>query len=135
MIQNASNRKTRDLASGLPDVGASIQILLQPVVATYIQKQQISGYTQEVSCSMDTKASIQPWSAEQLKMLPEGQRSWKYFTIYALANLNLATDEVFTIYEKSYRILDRTDWSDYGFIEYNTIEDYDSDSPEEIKEE
>jgi len=59
-IVNACNKNLNELASGLPDVGASIMEVLQPVVATYVEKQQIAGYTQEITISLPTKASIQP---------------------------------------------------------------------------
>ena len=130
MIENACNKKLGELSSGLPDVGASIQELLQPVKASYVQKQQIAGYTQEVLIEVDTKASIQP-NLQPLKMLPEGQRKWRYFTVYALSNLDLQPDEIFTIKGINYRILGKTDWKEYGFISYECIEDYNLNAPNE----
>ena len=81
MIQNAKDKKLSQLQSGLPDVSAAVMELLQPVKAVFMQKQQIDGYTQEIAVKVDTKASIQPLSPQALKMLPEGQRAWKYFTV------------------------------------------------------
>ena len=129
-IINACRKSTKSLASGLPDVGAAIMEILQPVKASYIQKQQIAGYTQEVLIEIETSVSIQSINPESLKMLPEGQRSWDTNTIYALSNLNLKTDEVFTIDGTNYRILSRTDWKEYGFIEYNVIEDHQMNKPD-----
>ena len=128
-IVNACNKDLNELASGVPDVGASIMEVLQPVTATYVEKQQIAGYTQEITINLPTKASIQP-NNQPLKMMPEGQRKWKYFTIYALCNLNLQPDMQFTIRGIVYRILDKTDWKEYGFIKYDTVQDYQVDLPD-----
>jgi len=129
-IINACRKSISELSSGLPDVGASVMEVLQPVVATYIQKQQIAGYTQEILIEINTKVSIQSMSPATLKMMPEGQRGWDYNTVFALSNLNLKLDEVFTIKGKNYRILGKTDWKEFGFIEYNTVEDYQMSKPD-----
>ena len=76
------------------------------------------------------KVSIQSINPQQLKMLPEGQRSWKNYTIYALSNLDLEPDEVFTINYIKYRILAKIDWVEYGYIEYSTVEDYKMNAPD-----
>ncbi len=123
-IMNARDKSVNELSSALPNVGESIQELLQSVIATYIQKQQINGYTQEVLITILTRASIQPFTAQQLKIMPEGQRKWRYFTVYTQKNLDLQPDEIFAIKGINYRILGKTDWSDYGFFQYDTIEDY-----------
>jgi hypothetical protein len=130
MIDNACNRKTKDLSSALPNVGAAVMEILMPCRASYIQKQQIAGYTQEVLIDIITKVSIQSINPQQLKMLPEGQRIWKNYTIYALSNLDLEPDEVFTINYIKYRILAKIDWVEYGYIEYSTVEDYKMNAPD-----
>ena len=129
-IINAYRKSVMDLASGLPDVGAAIMEILMPVKASYIQKQQIAGYTEEILIEVDTKVSIQSIDAQQLKMLPEGQRGWNNFTVFALSNLDLKLDQVFTVKGKDYRILAKTDWKEYGFIEYRTTEDYQMNKPD-----
>jgi hypothetical protein len=64
-------------------------------------------------------------------MLPEGQRKWKYYRIYALSNLDLQPDDVFKIKGVSYRVLEKTDWSKFGYFIYDTIEDYNLNAPDE----
>jgi len=128
MIQNAKDKRLSQLQSGLPDVSAAVMELLQPVKAVFMQKRQIDGYTQEIAVRIDTKASVQPLSPQALKMLPEGQRAWKYFTVFCLNNVNLKPDEVFWINGKGYRIQDKSDWSQFGYFKYTCVEDYD-DAP------
>ena len=129
-IRNACYRKLSNAASSLPDVGAAIMEILQPAKVSYVQKQQIAGYTQEVLIEIDTKISIQSMDPEKLQMRSEGQRSWNSFRVYALSNLDLDTDSIFTVKGDNYRILSKTDWKDFGFIEYSTVEDYDMNKPD-----
>jgi hypothetical protein len=128
-IINACNRSIGNLSSGLPDVGAAIMEILMPCKASYVQKQQVSGYTQEVLIEIITKVSIQP-SDEPLNITNVGERIWKHFTIYALNNLDLNPDEVFTIKGINYRIMSKKDWKEYGFIHYETVEDFKMSAPD-----
>ena len=124
MISNAKDIPLSQSSSGLPDVGAAIMEILQPVVAVVMEKQQIDGYTQEIPVRINTKASIQPFSAQQLKMLPEGQRGWRYFAIYILSDVDLKPDEVFWINHNGYRIMAKYDWNRFGYFQYECVEDY-----------
>lgn len=127
MLLNANKKKVSELNSGLPDVISAIQTLLQDTTAVYVQKQQIDGYTQEVPISIKTKACIQP-ASQDLTILPEGQRKWKYLDMWCLPNLNLELDDIFWVRHQGYRILSKIDWKQYGFINYKIIEDY-TDAP------
>jgi hypothetical protein len=67
---------------------------------------------------------MQPFTAQRLSILPEGQRAWRWFTVYALKNLDLAPDDVVKIRGLKYRIMEKTDWHEYGYFKYDAIEDY-----------
>jgi hypothetical protein len=123
-IINAKNFNTSRLSNAMPNVAEAIMELLRPVIATVIEKQQIAGRTEEIPINITTKASIQPLKAQDLDIRTEGQRSWKYYTIFALSNLNVKPDNIFIIHGVTYRVLSKADWKEYGFIRYDTIEDY-----------
>jgi hypothetical protein len=128
-ISNAKDMKLSETQSALPDVAAAVQEILQPLRIIVYQKQQINGYTQEIPREFSTRASIQPLTPQQIKMLPEGQRAWKYFTMYCERNIQLLPDDGFKIRGVRYRVQDKTDWKEFGYIKYDCIEDY-SDSPD-----
>jgi hypothetical protein len=123
-IVNAKDQAIDEAASALPNVANAIQELLYNVVAERMQKQQVNGYTQEISTKISTKVSIQPFTAQQLIIRPEGQRAWRWFNVYALSNLDLKPDDVFKIRGVRYRIMEKSDWSVYGYFHYSVIEDY-----------
>jgi hypothetical protein len=64
---------------------------------------------------------------QTLEMKPEGQRSWIDEVIYAETSLELKVDDIIMFScdgcEK-YRVMEKTDWSAYGYVEYKIKSDY-----------
>ena len=125
---NAKDRKLSEMTSALPDVSAAVQEILQPITIVLVQKQQVNGYTQEIPRSFKTRASIQP-IAQTLSMSPTGQRAWKRFNVYIERNIQLIPDDVFWIRGQGYRVMDKVDWKEFGYLKYECVEDY-SDAPD-----
>jgi len=123
MIKNARDIKIKD-SLDLPDVSAAVMQFLQPVKIGIIQKQQINGLTQEIPCYVDTQATKQPFSAQQLEIKPEGQRGWRWFTLHALTNLDLKLDDVIILGELSYRVMQKYDYAEYGYYQYEIAEGF-----------
>ena len=96
---------------------------LQPVVLKKINKQQVNGYTQEIEIPIQTSAVVIPMSTEMsIKM--EGERTWRWSTMYCLADLIFATDDVIIYRHSRYRIMHKMDYAQYGYVSYEMIEDY-----------
>jgi hypothetical protein len=124
MIVNAKDKKISDLASALPDVSGGVSMLLQPVKIGIVTKTQVSGLTEEETEWTRTQASLQPYTAEQLAILELGQRSWIWFTLHTLTDLVLNTDDRIYFKHGKYRVMEKLDYSDYGYFEYHVIQDY-----------
>ena len=120
---NAKDKTLRQSTS-LPDVQGSVDMLLQPIKLGVVTKNQVNGLTVEETEWTWTKAVRQAYSAEQLIILPEGQRSWKWYTIHALPDLVLKTDDIIVMHGMRMRVMERLDYLEYGFVEYHAIEDY-----------
>lgn len=70
----------------------------------------------------------QPLKDEQLVSKPEGQRSWEWIWIHAVAGtLNLTTADKVIFNNKRYKIMAVKDYSLNGYIEYQLVRDYDAD--------
>lgn len=123
-LTNAKRYRIKDSFTGLPDVSDSVMAFLRPVKVDIICKEQIDGYTQESKRCVHTQAVKQPFTSEQLKLKPEGQRSWKWFTLHCLPNLILRTDDIAVISGSSFRVMERTDYREYGYLQYDLVEDY-----------
>lgn len=120
---NAKDKNLRQSTS-LPDVGGSVNMLLQPIKLGVVTKKQVNGLTVEETEWTWTKAVRQAYSSEQLVILPEGQRSWKWYTIHALPDLVLNTDDIIVMHRLRMRVMEKLDYLEYGFVEYHAIEDY-----------
>lgn len=121
---NAKDIPLSQAASALPDVSGAINMLLQPVKVGIITKTQVEGLIDESVKWHDTKVVRQPFSAQQLMIRPEGQRSWKWFSIHATPDLILGVDDLFILYDVRYRVMEKYDFSEYGFLYYNCVEDF-----------
>jgi hypothetical protein len=129
-LTNAKDMKVSDLNHGLPEVGAGVQMLLQNVTVFYSQKTQVDGMTQEVPRPIRTRAAVEPFTPQQLNIRPEGQRGWKWFTLFTLSNLDMKLDDVVRLFGKKYRVMEKYDWHQYDLFRYAVIEDYLDDSIE-----
>lgn len=123
-IINANKFKINQGSSDLPDMSDGVLGFLQPTTVEIISQEQVDGYPQESKTTVRTMAVRQPFSSEQLSMKPEGARSWKWHTLHCLPNLILKTNDIVSIYCVPYRVMEKTDYKEYGYIEYHIIEDY-----------
>lgn len=121
LVNAKNNRSMNDL----PDVSEGIVDLMQPLVFTVIAKDTIEGVVQEREFKQRTMAMIAPLTAQQLKILPEGQRAWRWQSIYALPGLELKPDDRIIYKGINYRVMSKEDWQAYGYIHYQVCEDFD----------
>ncbi len=69
----------------------------------------------------------QPFSMEQLALLPEGQRSWSHYWVHVKAStVNLDTADKIIFQDKRYKIIEQKNYTLNGYIEYHVIEDYEN---------
>ena len=90
-----------------------------------IRKEQIDGYTDESEkkCVITEGVRV-PFSPAQLAIKPEGERTWRLSKLYCLPNLWVKLDDIIEIREVKYRVIAVTDYSEYGYLEYDLHEDY-----------
>ena len=110
-------------SSSLPDVSSSVLALLQKVRVGVIQKQVINNRTQEIPVWRDAMVCRQAMP-EKLAITKEGERSWRWHSIWATPDLDLETDDILIIRGIRYRIMDKENWAEYGYFAYSAIEDY-----------
>lgn len=132
MINNAKDAqiivsaKDIDEVTSLPHVGIALHGMMQLMEFWKICKKNVDGYTQEIESITKTHAVRQPFSDEQIELLPEGERSWKWEMLHALPDLALNTDDRVSYLGRSYTVKSKKNYSEYGYIEYHLIEDYNS---------
>ena len=122
MIKNAKDITARDNPD-LPDVSDAVMTLLRHVKIGIVHKSTVEGYTQEITEWRNVLACRQAMP-ETLAIRKEGERSWRWSVIYVTPDVLLSTDDMVIFDKVKYRIMEKENWAEYGFLRYNAIEDY-----------
>lgn len=124
MILNASDTSLYDNSGTLPNMGSAILDYFQRLQLSRITKSVDNFEVQEVVTPLLLYGVVQPFSARMLTMKPEGQRSWRWFTLHCDPSTRLEIDDQVWIKNFLYRVLQILDYTDYGYLEYHLIQDY-----------
>ena len=124
MIHNAKDVLLSANPGTLPNVGEALMDWFQPLVLSKVKKSVVNGELYEKVTSYPFMGVVQPFTAQNLEMAPSGQRKWKWYTIHCFPSLILEPDDEFKFKGNDYRVMSKSDWTEYGYIEYHVIQDY-----------
>lgn len=128
-IVNGKDTLLTQNSGTLPDMSGALTDYFMPITITRVSKTVNGFQVKETPTTSDGRGVIQPFSAKQLAMKPEGQRAWNWFTLHCGPGLVLQPDEVFTMLGVQYRVKGQSDYSLYGYVQYELIEDYTGAGP------
>ncbi len=128
-IQNASNIPLNQKAGTAPDVSGALTDWFQPMTFTTIVKTVVGFEVVETPTDTTFQGVIQPLSSRRLELKPEGQRAWTWFTLHADPVLTLQVDDVVEYLGVQTRIMARKDFSLYGYVEYEIVQDWTGAGP------
>lgn len=118
-------KQNRSLKNGLPQLNNPVASWSIPITLERIKQSIIDGDKVETTEKIEFKGVVQPMKTEELQFKPENLRSFNWIWIHALAgSLNLQTGDKILYNNERYKILGVKDWSLYGYIEYECIEDF-----------
>lgn len=123
-IGNAANRPLNVVNGTVPDVSGAMTDWFQPMTFTYVGKVTTAFQLVEHPQSIIFQGVIQPFTKRQLVLKPEGQRAWSWLTLHAEPQLTLQVDDVVVYLGKQTRVMARTDYGLYGYVEYELIQDW-----------
>lgn len=129
MISSAADRLLTANTGTLPNVSGAMLDWFQPMVFTAVTKTVVNFKVVESANPVDFMGVWQPYSAQQLQMRPEGQRNWKWFTVHSTPDLILDPDQVVTYLGTQYRVKDKFDYTQYGYLEYHLVQDFTGSGP------
>ncbi len=66
----------------------------------------------------------QPFTIEQLKIKPEGQRSWKWFMLHTTTDVVLLTDDVIKKNGQSFVVMEKGNYDENGYVMYHIVDAY-----------
>ena len=149
IIANASNKSIKAVNGTVPDVSGAMHDWFQPMVFVQVSARTAQGFvlsygqiayglTMETSTAfglpgfqvVETKTPInyqgviQPLDAQELAMLPEGQRAWRSWLLHAEPVLSLKVDDIVIYDNVSYRVKSLRDYSLYNYMTYSLLEDW-----------
>ena len=123
MIKNAKDKSIND-NSFLNLEGSNFY---QALTIEVITKKTVNFELTETKRSVNFKGVIFPTEGEDLKIVPEGQRSFKNVTIFSEVTLQLNLDDIVLYKGTRFRILKKLDYENYGFYKYLLTEGFSSD--------
>lgn len=84
------------------------------------------GFNVPVETNIKFSGSVQPLSAEQIQLKPEGQRSWEWLQIHVVTGdtTNLETNDRIIYNERPYKVMMKKDYKLNGYVEYHIMQDY-----------
>lgn len=125
-IDRANKRNIID-TNDLPDLSAAVQAFFQKIKLEVVRKRNDDGYLKEKKHCIITQGVRVTFTARQLEMKPEGERTWKWSKLYTLPYPKLKLDDIVEIRGIKYRVMLLTDQAEYGYVEYDLKEDYEDE--------
>lgn len=111
--------------SGMPQMDAAFAGWFSPITIGVVTQVVTDGDLVQSVRNVTFKGVIQPLTTEQLKVKPEGERSFRWYMIHCLTgSLNLNTNDLIYYKSKKYKVMGIWDWSLDNFIEYQIVEDF-----------
>lgn len=129
-ITNGKDTPINQQVGTVPNMSMTLNNWLQPMTFMVVTKEVVAFRVAEDGENIAFRGVIQPLSNRDLYMKPEGQRAWSWFWIHATPNLKLNVDEVINYLGTQMRIMGVKDYSLYGYVSYEAVEDYTGAGPE-----
>lgn len=123
-LPSANKLSITDGALQLPNLSMTVRSWFRPLVLTRVIKEVKDFEIQETRVEFSCYGVIQPFGARELRIKPEGQRSWGWKMLHTTPDVQLRNDEEFTYQGTRYRVMSQQSFRDYGYITYELVQDY-----------
>ena len=106
----------------MPDMASTLFGLTTPIQFAVVSKTMVDYEVSESKAAVRwMDGQCQPLPPQQLKVKPEGQRTWKWWLMYTTEDLKL-DDILQDDCKRQYRVMEKTDWSQAGYYAYELTE-------------
>ena len=111
--------------SGMPQMNTTLQWWQVPLTLVKITQNVVDGDLVTTEKQIKFQGVWQPFSMQQLALLPEGQRDWSHYWLHVESgNFDLTTGDKFIFENHRYKVIELKDYHLNSFIEYHVILDY-----------
>lgn len=127
MIINASDRPFSQTVLSVPNMSSALDNWFQQLKMSIVTKTIVNFILVESLVEQTIMAVRQPLSARQLLIKPEGQRGWNWETLHVQGfNHNFDLDSVVIFNNIRYRVMQKNEWQEYGYVEYHIVQDFEN---------
>lgn len=123
-IFSANQLSVTQNATQLPSVSNAVMAYFRPLILIFVQKTVVDFEIAEARRELRCSGSIQPFSSRELKIKPEGQRSWNWQMLHTTPEVKLKNDMEFTSQGTRYRVMSQLAYQNFGYIQYELVQDY-----------
>lgn len=131
-IRNAADVPLTANPGTLPNVQGAMLNWFQPIQYIRLTQVVVNFEIYDLTTPYLFQGVLQPFTAQQLQMKPEGQRNWKWFTVHAFPTLELINNEIIWIENTKYRVMEKLDYAKYGYYEYHLCNDYQDETRQPV---
>ena len=131
-IQNGCNVPLNSVQGTVPNMGEAITDYFQKLSFIQIVKTVVGFQLKETPTTTEFWGIYMPAGPRNMAILPAGQRAWTIYKLYTQQPLTLQVDDVVVfpqINNKQTRVMKREDYSQYGYIVYDLIQDFTGSGP------
>lgn len=130
MIPSAKNKPWNQISfANVPNMSGTLAGWMQTLIFNIITKTVKNFEVVETTTDVTFQGVWQPFSARQLALKPEGQRSWSWFMVHSTTDLSLNNDDVIKYRGVQYRVMANNNYVEYGYYEYHVVLDYTGSGP------
>ena len=124
IIQNGKDTPLNQNPGTLPDMGVALlgwfSLVTFVIVTTVVSAFQADETTETVQF----QGVVQPFTARQLMLRPEGERAWTWLMVHAEPSLKLKTGDILYYNGLKCRVMEQFDYTAYGFMEYHLVQNW-----------
>ena len=118
-----------NLSGSIPSVEDALSDWLKTIKIGVTTKSVVDFQLSESIEYIDVLAVLQPFTTKQLQIKPEGQRGWDKISLWIKgSDTEFCLDDFIYVDSKKYRIYQKFEWKNYGYIEYQAIQSFGHDS-------
>lgn len=112
--------------SQFPNINAAVMAWAKDT-RVFITAKRTQDYKVEESYFEKNVKIFRVPTGQSIEMKPEGQRKWNTERLYSDNSLDLKVDDIIIfecVESQKFRVVNKTDWNQFGFIEYSITSTY-----------
>lgn len=115
----------RQTSSGMPQISAAFAGWTTKLLLVKRVEVVVDGFVQYNDTPIKFYGTMQPLSARDISLKPEGQRSWTWLQMHCFArSIELIPGDRIRWNGDNYKVMAQNDYSLNGYIEYHLVREF-----------